>query len=155
MLATPLPKDDAFLSLSNELFQEGKNVPSNLLDDVANESSALAQVTLGPADAGFDDAGGCFLYFRERDPDNQPTSIICSYASMKRSKCKDPPRGETVGVHLTWPRLIPCEERQVSNRSFKYLSRSATSCVDNGGRTAPYPVSSFLARYQRWHDLRL
>lgn len=40
---------------------EGRNSPSNLLDDVANESGALAQVTLGPADAGLDDASGGFL----------------------------------------------------------------------------------------------
>lgn len=37
------------------------NLPSNLLDDVTNESGALAQVTLGPADAGLDDASSGFL----------------------------------------------------------------------------------------------
>ena len=38
----------------------------DLLDDVADESGALAQVALGPADAGLDDAGGGFLFFGGR-----------------------------------------------------------------------------------------
>lgn len=37
------------------------NLPSNLLDDVPNESSALAQVTLGAGNTGLDNARGGFL----------------------------------------------------------------------------------------------
>lgn len=36
-------------------------LPSNLLDDVADEGGALAQVTLGAGDTGLDDTGGGFL----------------------------------------------------------------------------------------------
>lgn len=45
---------------------EEQHLPSNLLDDVADESSALAQVTLGAGDTGLDDAGGGFLHFGNR-----------------------------------------------------------------------------------------
>lgn len=34
---------------------------SNLLDDLTDESGALAQVTLGPGDTGLDDTGSGFL----------------------------------------------------------------------------------------------
>lgn len=42
------------------------HLPSNLLDDVADEGGALAQVTLGAGDTGLDDAGGGFLQFWNR-----------------------------------------------------------------------------------------
>lgn len=41
--------------------QKKSDLPSNLLDDLADESGALAQVTLGPGDTGLDDTGGGFL----------------------------------------------------------------------------------------------
>lgn len=44
----------------------GQGLPSNLLDDVADEGGALAQVTLGAGDTGLDDAGGGFLQFWNR-----------------------------------------------------------------------------------------
>lgn len=40
---------------------EKKNIPSNLLDKVTDEGSALAKVTLGAANAGLGDAGGGLL----------------------------------------------------------------------------------------------
>jgi hypothetical protein len=39
-----------------------QNSPSNLLDDVADESGALAQVALGAADAGLGNASGGLLF---------------------------------------------------------------------------------------------
>lgn len=47
-------------------FEGEQDLPSNLLDDVADEGGALAQVTLGAGDAGLDDAGGGFLQFWNR-----------------------------------------------------------------------------------------
>lgn len=38
------------------------NLPSDLLDDLPNESGALAQVTLGARDTGLNDARGGLLY---------------------------------------------------------------------------------------------
>ena len=47
--------------------REGEqHLPSNLLDDVADESGALAQVTLGAGNTGLGDAGGGFLQFWKR-----------------------------------------------------------------------------------------
>lgn len=43
-----------------------RHLPSNLLDNVADEGGALAQVTLGARDTGLDDAGGGFLHFGNR-----------------------------------------------------------------------------------------
>lgn len=37
------------------------DLPSNLLDDLTDESSALAQVTLGSGNTGLDDTGSGFL----------------------------------------------------------------------------------------------
>ena len=37
------------------------NLPSNLLNDVTNESGALAQAALGAGDLGLADAGGSLL----------------------------------------------------------------------------------------------
>lgn len=41
--------------------QRKSDLPSNLLDDLTDESGALAQVTLGPGDTGLDDTGSGFL----------------------------------------------------------------------------------------------
>lgn len=38
------------------------NLPSNLLDDLTDESSALAQVALGTGHTGLDNTGSGFLY---------------------------------------------------------------------------------------------
>ncbi len=43
-----------------------ENVPSNLLDEVTDESSALAEVALGAAHARLADAGGGLLYSGEK-----------------------------------------------------------------------------------------
>lgn len=53
-------------SLRQLISRVGQDLPSNLLDDVADESGALAQVTLGAGDTGLDDAGGGFLQFWNR-----------------------------------------------------------------------------------------
>lgn len=37
------------------------DLPSNLLDDLTDESGALAQVTLGSGNTGLDDTGSGFL----------------------------------------------------------------------------------------------
>ena len=42
---------------------ENKNIPSNLLDKVTDESGALAEVALGAADAGLAHASGGLLYY--------------------------------------------------------------------------------------------
>lgn len=44
----------------------GDNVPSNLLDDAANESSALAQVTLGAGNTGLGDTSSGLLYLGKK-----------------------------------------------------------------------------------------
>lgn len=83
-----------------------RHLPSNLLDDVADESGALAQVTLGAGDTGLDDAGGGFLHCGNRP--------IISFkvhrprtASRRGGQRRDPPRGETGRIQRTWPLLMP------------------------------------------------
>lgn len=60
-------RDDCWLA---EMFQVRKglekdryNVPSDLLDDRANESSALAQVTLGAGNTGLGDTSSGLLFW--------------------------------------------------------------------------------------------
>ena len=53
-------------------------------------------MTLGPADAGLDDASGGLLYWVEKILISLFASIVCSFMLLKRNRCKDPPRGETV-----------------------------------------------------------
>ncbi len=50
---------------------------SNLLDDLADESGALAQVALGAGDAGLDDASGGLLYSGKKKVECQrPSSAM-------------------------------------------------------------------------------
>lgn len=75
---------------------EGGNqhLPSNLLDDVADEGGALAQVTLGAGDTGLDDAGGGFLQLWNR-PIISFKVHHPRHASRSGGQRRDPPRGET------------------------------------------------------------
>jgi hypothetical protein len=70
----------------------------DLLDDVADERGALAQVTLGAGDSGLDDAGGGLLYSGEKKISCQPASIVCIVCFVKKVKAssRDSPRDETV-----------------------------------------------------------
>lgn len=81
-----------------------KNLPSNLLDDLTDESGALAQVALGSGDTGLDDAGGGFLLKSQKHAKGQRPSSA-EAASWVRFRSRDPPRGET--VTRTWPRFRP------------------------------------------------
>ena len=54
--------------------------PSHLLDDLTNESSALAQVALGAGDARFADEGGGFLQ------ETNFTSAADAKGNRRRSK---------------------------------------------------------------------
>lgn len=54
---SPIPVQLGFL-ISPE--NDG-HLPSNLLDDLTDESGALAQVALGAGDTGLDDTAGGFL----------------------------------------------------------------------------------------------
>lgn len=51
------------LAKFDSLRQKGESVPRNLLDDLTNKSSTLAQVALGSADSWLDDARLGLLYF--------------------------------------------------------------------------------------------
>jgi hypothetical protein len=61
----------------------------NLLDNVPDESGALAQVTFGPRDTGLGNAGGCLLYRTRRKSSSQPASIICHVCQWYRSSSKE------------------------------------------------------------------
>lgn len=52
----------SFSSLGVLVFVGWIHVPGNLLDDVPDESGALAEVALGPRDPGGGSAGSDFLY---------------------------------------------------------------------------------------------
>lgn len=51
------------------------NLPGDFLDDVTDESGALAQVALGAGDTGLDDTSGGLLYFRNNH--DRSASIFC------------------------------------------------------------------------------
>lgn len=53
------------------------NSPSDLLDDVPDESSALAQVALGARNTGLNNASGSLLYFHKPGPKVSRMSIVC------------------------------------------------------------------------------
>lgn len=53
------------------------NSPSDLLDDVPDESSALAQVALGARNTGLNNASGSLLYFHNPGPNVSRMSIVC------------------------------------------------------------------------------
>lgn len=116
------------------------NSPSNLLDDVPDESSALAQVALGARDTGLNNARGSLLYFRkEPGPKVSRMSIVCHNRNMCYSpeggkQSRDPPRGETglncagryfvctswwwCGFQRTWPLLVPTIRPERAGASF-------------------------------------
>lgn len=51
-----------FVQLGFQISPENTvDLPSNLLDDLTDESGALAQVALGAGDTGLDDTAGGFL----------------------------------------------------------------------------------------------
>lgn len=99
----PLPKQ------SRHTTGERSNLPSNLLDDLTDESRALAQVTLGAGHTGLGDAGSRLLY-RGKTSHQQiiqgPSSArqIALGSLEKRAShhprggSRDPPRGETLRV---------------------------------------------------------
>lgn len=60
----------------------GCDLPSNLLDNLADESSALAQVALGAANAGLDDAGSGFLVEVSRSA-RRPSPAVCLVPSWE------------------------------------------------------------------------
>ena len=81
-----------------------RNLPSNLLDDLTDESGALAQVALGARDTGLDNAGGGLLYGgKKTNKCQRPSSAakVCSHLAEegKAEGSRDPPRGETVTAH--------------------------------------------------------
>ena len=80
------------------------NLPSNLLDDLTDESGALAQVALGARNTGLDNAGGGLLYGgKKTNKCQRPSSAakVCSHLAEegKAEGSRDPPRGETVTAH--------------------------------------------------------
>lgn len=62
----------------------------DLLDDVADERGALAQVTLGAGDSGLDDAGGGLLYSGEKDIMSASVhrlhSVLCQESEGKQQR---------------------------------------------------------------------
>lgn len=68
-----------------------RNLPSNLLDNVTDESGALAQVALGARDAGLDNARGSLLYFQKKSQ----ISLLFIVHRLHETASRDPPGGET------------------------------------------------------------
>lgn len=58
------------------LEKNGRNIPRNLLDDISDKRSALAQVTLGSANLGLGDTSLGFLYHII----NQPVHLLKNFA---------------------------------------------------------------------------
>ena len=56
--------------------KNGRNIPRNLLDDISDKRSALAQVTLGSANLGLGDTSLGFLYHII----NQPVHLLKNFA---------------------------------------------------------------------------
>lgn len=80
------------------------DVPSNLLNNVPHESSALAQVTLGSGNTRLDNAGGGFLNCEE-----QTISASCpSSAHFWRAEILHEVRLlKKRRLQRTWPLLVP------------------------------------------------
>lgn len=74
------------------------DLPGNLLDDVPNESGALAQVALGARDTGLDDARGGLLYGWQQSYRRSASSTSIVHSLPRGRQRRDPPRGET-GKH--------------------------------------------------------
>ena len=96
--------------------EEKKNLPSNLLNDLTDESSTLAQVALGPRDTRLDDTGGGFLLIANAC--QRPSSA--KVTSWMRQRSSDPPRGETVTTR-TWPLFRPTARPVLAGASLAIL----------------------------------
>ena len=75
------------LSLVSQARNGKENLPSDLLDDVANKGGALAEMALGPRNAGLGDAGSGLLYLGKRHRED-PVSYTDSFVRVGFEVCK-------------------------------------------------------------------